>query len=67
MSSSKPSQVRNGNSADQVDVVFRHLRGRNERRARLAEARLAAPPREPKSQWMRIAQLQRQRRFSRGG
>lgn len=73
MSSSKPSQERNasqernGNSAHQVDVVFRHLRERNERRARLAEARLAGPPRKPQSEWIRIAQLQRQRRFSRGG
>jgi hypothetical protein len=66
MSSSKPSQSGNGNPAQRADV-FRDLRERNERRARLARARLAGAPREPRLEWMRIGQLQRQRRFGRVG
>ncbi len=66
MSSSKPTHNGNGNSARQADV-FRDLRERNERRARLARARLAEAPREPQLEWMRVGQLQRQRRFRRVG
>lgn len=66
MSRSKPSRDTNGNSVHQVDV-FRDLRERNERRARLARARLAGTPRKSESEWMRVGQLQRQRRFGRVG
>jgi hypothetical protein len=64
--SSKPSQEGNRSSAHKADV-FRDLRDRNERRARLARTRLAGAQREPQSEWMRVAQLQRQRRFGRVG
>jgi hypothetical protein len=66
MSASKPSPEGDGDSARQGEV-FRDLRRRNERRARLSRTRPAEAQREPPSEWERVGQFQRQRRFRRIG